>query len=298
MSANVALQELLGLSNYACDRLANRIADLTDEEYFWEPVADSWSIRKCADGKYEGDWGLIFDEAPPVTTIAWRLSHIIDLLSEERCATWIGLEPEPEDLFADGQPGNAQAARDLLDKANARWQRYVTATDVAKLFDQVGPISPGFADSTRFAFILHIVDELIHHAAEVALLRDLYRAERDHDPAASALFAGERPDQSEIDRLLTKRPHLVLEAVATGHWDAVPLLIELGFGIDGKNGRTPLHHAAADGRLETIQLLIDAGSDLNARDPVYNVKPIAWAEFFNRNEAAAFLKRAYEDRKD
>jgi hypothetical protein len=33
-----------------------------------------------------------------------------------------------------------------------------------------------FADSTRRAFALHILDELIHHGAEVALLRDLYRA--------------------------------------------------------------------------------------------------------------------------
>ena len=27
----------------------------------------------------------------------------------------------------------------------------------------------------RVAFVIHIMDELIHHGAEVALLRDLYR---------------------------------------------------------------------------------------------------------------------------
>lgn len=42
--------------------------------------------------------------------------------------------------------------------------------------EPIGEIGGPFADSTRRAFALHILDELIHHGAEVALLRDLYRA--------------------------------------------------------------------------------------------------------------------------
>src|SRR5205823_5959994 len=118
------------------------------------------------------------DEVPPVTTIAWRLTHIIDLLSEERCATWIGLEPEPENLFSEGAPPTADQARHLLAAAGSRWRRYVTATYTATLMHEVGPLGRQYAKSTRLAFILHIIDELIHHAAEVALLRDLYAAEQ------------------------------------------------------------------------------------------------------------------------
>ena len=40
------------------------------------------------------------------------------------------------------------------------------------------------------AFILHTIDELIHHAAEVELLRDLYRAAQPGDPVVSALLLG------------------------------------------------------------------------------------------------------------
>src|SRR2546423_958933 len=122
-------QELLRLSDQAYQRLTTRIEDLGDEEYFWEPAPGAWSVRPGGDGRLHMQFGLVFDEVPPVTTIAWRLTHIIDLLSEERCATWIGLTPEPEDLFADGAPAAADKARELLIAADERWRRYVTACD-------------------------------------------------------------------------------------------------------------------------------------------------------------------------
>src|SRR3954463_12723446 len=174
-------RELLTLSDFAFDRLTNRIEDLGDVEYAWEPAPGAWSLRPGGDGHLSLQWGPLFDEVPPITTIAWRLTHIIDLLSEERCATWIGLEPEPENLFAEGAPATADKARELLAAAGDRWRRYVTATDSNALFEKLGPIGRGFAEATRMAFILHIIDELIHHSAEVALLRDLYRSQQAGD---------------------------------------------------------------------------------------------------------------------
>jgi hypothetical protein len=288
-----AIKEVMGLSAYAAERLTKRIADLTDEEYLWEPAPDSWSVRPSGDGTFRGDWGLVFDEVPPVTTIAWRMWHIIDLLSEERCATWIGVDAEPENFFADGGPGTAQGARDLLAKADTRWHRYVDASPAEQLFEKLGPKARGFADDTRFAFVLHIVDELIHHAAEVGTLRDLYRAQRAYDPAVSALLSADRSsiDDTNIARVHTERPNLMLEAAALGRWDALPLLLELGFDISGKDGRTPLHHAAAGGRLDTMRLLLDAGADAGVRDPIYKATPVEWARFFERGEAAELLEK-------
>src|SRR4051812_4869780 len=176
------IREMLVLSDFALERLTKRIEDLGDDEYLWEPEPAAWSLRPGSDGKLNAEFGLVFDEVPPMTTIAWRLTHIIDILSEERCATWIGLEPEPENLFADGAPATADRARQLLGEAGDRWRRYVTATDPAALMEKLGPIARAYADSTRMAFILHIIDELIHHGAEVALLRDLYRARQADDP--------------------------------------------------------------------------------------------------------------------
>ena len=33
-----------------------------------------------------------------------------------------------------------------------------------------------YAESERIGFVIHIMDELIHHAAEVGVIRDLYAA--------------------------------------------------------------------------------------------------------------------------
>ena len=80
-----------------------------------------------------------------------------------------------------------------------------------------------------------------------------------------------------------------MTAAATARWDAVPRLIDLGFSIDGRDGRTPLHHAAAAGRLDIIALLLERGADRSARDPVYQIPPVGWATFFGQSEAAAAL---------
>ena len=286
-------RELIALSDEACGRLARRIEDLTDEEYFWEPASEVWTLRPGDDGRLHMQFGLIFDETPPVTTIAWRLTHIIDLLSEERCATWIGLSPEPENLFADGAPATAPVARDLLAAANERWKRYVSAFE--GLFERVGPIGRQFADATRMTFILHIIDELIHHAAEVGVLRDLYRARRPADPVTTALLSGDPAAISDlapgaVEAARAAHPDLVLLAAATARWESVPRLIELGFGIDGRDGRTPLHHAAAAGRTDLVRLLIDRGATVTTRDPVYRATPVEWAEFFDQSAAAALLR--------
>jgi hypothetical protein len=160
--------------------------------------------------------------------------------------------------------------------------------------EKLGPIARGYADSTRMAFILHIIDELIHHGAEVALLRDLYRARQADDPVVTALLTGDDAavgalDETSLKAVRTSHPDLVLTAAATARWDAIARLLDLGFSIEGRGGRTPLHHAAAAGRLDTITLLIDRGADVSQRDPVYRATPVQWAEFFNQAEAAAAL---------
>lgn len=35
-----------------------------------------------------------------------------------------------------------------------------------------------YAESNKAGFALHMLDEMIHHAAEISLLRDLFRATR------------------------------------------------------------------------------------------------------------------------
>jgi len=68
------------------EQLRPRLQGLTDDEYFWEPVTDSWNIRPRGEGGEAGQIGsgpfTIDFAAPeptpaPVTTIAWRLGHLI-----------------------------------------------------------------------------------------------------------------------------------------------------------------------------------------------------------------------------
>ena len=64
-----ARADIIGLSDYVYQRTRNRLAGLTDDEYFWEPVPGCWTIRRADSGDYRADHA---DQpgTPPVTTIA------------------------------------------------------------------------------------------------------------------------------------------------------------------------------------------------------------------------------------
>src|SRR5262245_61565337 len=168
-------RDLLTLADFAFDRLRNRVKGMTDEEYFWEPAPGCWSLRRNEDGTYRFETAGKPVDPPPLTTIAWRMSHVIYLLAGERNATWIGLTPVGG-LDRDGEPGSAAAAAEQLDQAYALFRAHLTAADADGLTTPMGPIAGRWGDDTRAAFILHELDELIHHGAEIAALRDLYRA--------------------------------------------------------------------------------------------------------------------------
>lgn len=145
--------DLVEFSDYAWNRLRARVEGMTDDEYFW---------------------------APAVTTMVWRLTHVRDMLAEERNWKWLGL-PVPAQRPT-GQPDSAAAALASLAEAYALWRKALT--EVEDLSTPVGKIAGPFGDSTRRAFVHHVLDELIHHGAEIALLRDLYAATAPQPDAA------------------------------------------------------------------------------------------------------------------
>ena len=73
--------------------------------------------------------------------------------------------------------GTAAEALAQLDDAYARWSTGVGGLDAAGLARPCGPAEGPFAEYPMAALVLHINREMIHHGAEVALLRDLYRAQ-------------------------------------------------------------------------------------------------------------------------
>jgi len=68
-----------------------------------------------------------------------------------------------------------QSALELLDNGYARWKAGVEALDNRALTRKAGPAERPYAEYPMAALILHINREIIHHGAEIALLRDLFR---------------------------------------------------------------------------------------------------------------------------
>lgn len=159
-------------------QLRPRLVGLSDAEYLWEPVPDCWSLRAGEGGRLALDWAWPAPDPAPVTTIAWRLAHVIVGVLAMRSASHFGGPPASYDTF----PLAATAAEALaqLDTEIERWRTGVRGWSEADLQVPCGPAEGPYAEMPRATLVLHIHREVIHHLAEVSLLRDLYlRASED-----------------------------------------------------------------------------------------------------------------------
>lgn len=168
------------------EQLRPRLAGLTDEEYFWEPAGAGWSVRPrgtssapmaVGSGDFTIDFALPTPDPPPVTSIAWRLGHVIVGVFGVRSAAHFGGPEVSYQSFA--YAGNADAALAQLDRSYADWSAGVRGLDAAALARPVGPAEGPWAEHPLGELVLHINREAIHHGAEIALLRDLYRSRSD-----------------------------------------------------------------------------------------------------------------------
>jgi hypothetical protein len=180
--------DVKGLFDYVAGRLIDRLDGLSDEEYLWEPVPACWSVRPAADGTWVADVGprgtpFTPEDPPPFTTIAWRLWHI----GAAPARSW------PPHLAGDAEgfvrawfqrPGPSAVvgvgtAAEAIAELRSAWLPFgavAASFSDADLFRPMGEVAGPFAGDTLDALLLHIADELVHHGAEVALLRDMYRA--------------------------------------------------------------------------------------------------------------------------
>lgn len=113
----------------------------------------------------------------PVTTIAWRLAHVIvGVLAVRVHAHFAG---PPADYSSWAYATDAATALTQLDDAYRRWNDGVRGLDEAALWRPIGSAEGEWAEYPMIDLILHINREVIHHGAEISLLRDLYtRTER------------------------------------------------------------------------------------------------------------------------
>ena len=127
-------------------QLRPRFEGLTDDELRWEPGGD-------------------------VATIRWRLDHIILTLAD-RSARHFGRDPVREDTYPFSDTADGTLA--LLEQEYTTWIEGVRALGEDGLLLPCGPAEGAWHAAPRAAIVTHIHQEVIHHGAEVALLRDLY----------------------------------------------------------------------------------------------------------------------------
>jgi len=149
-------------------QLRPRLEGLTDEEYFWQPVPGCWTVHR--------DGGVDFEVPPPqpepVTTIAWRMAHVIVGVLAMRSHSHFG--GPPADYQSWPYATDAGTALRQLDDEYRRWLDGVRGLDDAELATPVGPAEGQWAAAPMATLILHINREVIHHGAEISLLRDLF----------------------------------------------------------------------------------------------------------------------------
>ncbi|CAL9324963.1 DinB family protein [Streptomyces sp. SudanB182_2057] len=203
MTVPSRLLPLLEQFDFAYRRLADRmtgpvvdsgdgtdtpVGPMTDDEYFWEPVPGCWSVRRREDGPGPratflagaGDWGR--DAAayphpwpPPFTTIAWRLSHLGEMLTLRADHTAGGRRLTRDDYRISGDAATATAA---FGSGAEAWRKALLGADDTAL-DTVGYCAYPYGGDPEEPFldiVWWVNQELLHHGAEIALLRDLYHA--------------------------------------------------------------------------------------------------------------------------
>ena len=82
----------------------------------------------------------------------------------------------------------------------------------------------------------------------------------------------------------------MLEAAAFhGKTQAIALLI--GFGVDVNASyravryhATPLHNAVCSGSFEAVRMLVESGAKVDAKDTAYQATPLTWAEDYLRQK--------------
>jgi hypothetical protein len=166
---------MISAFDHVYGRLVDRLAGRSDEEYLWEPVPGCWSLRPGEDGRWHLDGGGGGGPPPepvPFTTIAWRLGH----------AGGLGLGGFANWLFGDRAllpeaivyPGRAAEVRGFLDDYYDEWRSGLAGLSDDAWEQPLGASWGAYAESTTLDLALHVLDELVHHGAEIALLRDLY----------------------------------------------------------------------------------------------------------------------------
>lgn len=157
------------------DRLWRRLDGLTDDEFGWEPVADCWALRPdpAAPSGWQIDYVWPVPTPAPFTTIAWRLIHVAN-------GNWIRWEhavgPAQRTFLDLHVPSTADGAVGYWRDSAAPIADWLATASEADL-DRAGQTLYG-EPVTAGETVRILLDEQVHHGAEIGVLRDLYARSR------------------------------------------------------------------------------------------------------------------------
>jgi DinB superfamily len=184
---------------------------LSDNEFFWEPAAGAWGVRRREDCRTptpfgDGDWVADFDiqlavaadttgDIEPMTTIGWLLWHIgsmpgrlaqVDFLGGNRTVAsgWTSPYLSHHPIFA--------TASDATQTLRTGWSELRAALEnaVDERMEQRTPLYTYAPEPPRgglavlgppgpkvpgYFCVASTLNEISHHGTQVCVLRDLYR---------------------------------------------------------------------------------------------------------------------------
>jgi len=141
-------EDIAEMFEQTCQRLVDRMAGLTDDEWRWQPISDDERV-----------------------TVRWRLDHIAGAVGGQRNWEWLGADVSDAPRLSPSD--SATAAVTTAESAVDAFVGLIRRSDI-DLDLPIGPVAGPYGDVPRRGLVLHTADELIHHAAETALIRDLY----------------------------------------------------------------------------------------------------------------------------
>lgn len=179
--------------------------DLADDEFFWEPVPRSWSIRLRVDCKTPtpfgtGAWVADFDagvaagddwakDGEPFTTIAWLMWHFGSMPGRTAELDFLGGPKSAESGWTSpylSDHPRFTSATEAVEALRAGWQSLGSAIRSAS-DEQLERETRIFKRPLQgHHLVASVLNEVSHHGAQVCVVRDLHR-----DLAGGVL----RPDQ-------------------------------------------------------------------------------------------------------
>jgi ankyrin repeat protein len=116
---------------------------------------------------------------------------------------------------------------------------------------------------------------LVQHMLKRGIAAEPQEYARMGDKDTLAALIAAKPETAKSDAVM-------MGAVDFGHHDLVQWLLAQGANANGHSDwgsqGTALRSAAWNGDLRMVKLLVEAGADINARDPEHNNTPAGWAE--------------------